>query len=417
MRARSVAPLGLLLACTGAGGSRGAPDVGDAAPPSSWDASAADAASLAPDPCADAGTPPSSLACAGLYVDFATKALSADALPYAPATPLWSDGAQKTRWIRLPLGTQIDVSDPDEWTFPVGTKLFKEFRVAGRRVETRMFQKTKSDFWVYATYAWSRDESSAPIHYGGPVPAGDDGGTWLIPTNEECDECHRGRQDRILGFEAVSLGLPEAQGLTLARLVELGLVTPAPSRASLTIGEDGTGLAPLALGWLHINCGVTCHNSNPAAAAYGAGMRLRLAAAQLDGSPPDMSWGILKTTLDAPAVSGTVTGEPRIVPGDAAESVLYQFIDYRGTEQTQMPPFGSLLVDTVDVAVVRSWIQAMAGADAGAPIADSGAEDAAPDGSDAAVTDGAAEASGMDAAVDAGADAGRPSSPLDASRD
>ena len=64
--------------------------------------------------------------------------------PYTPSTPLWSDGAQKQRWIELPPNTQIDISNPNEWTFPVGTKLFKEFRVNGKRVETRMFQKQTS---------------------------------------------------------------------------------------------------------------------------------------------------------------------------------------------------------------------------------------------------------------------------------
>src|SRR5580698_2429592 len=59
----------------------------------SSDAPAADAA------CADAGSPPSTLACTGLFADFAAKEVSANSLPYTPATPLWSDGAQKARWI------------------------------------------------------------------------------------------------------------------------------------------------------------------------------------------------------------------------------------------------------------------------------------------------------------------------------
>src|SRR5262249_42745341 len=150
------------------------------------------------------------------YADFATKEIAADAFAYTPATPLWSDGAQKQRWIVLPPNTKIDISDPNEWKFPVGTKLFKEFRVGGQRVETRMFHKVEANFWSYATYAWSSDESTAAINFGDAVPVGDGGATWQIPTNDDCNECHHGRQDRILGFEQVSLGLPNAQGLTLA---------------------------------------------------------------------------------------------------------------------------------------------------------------------------------------------------------
>ena len=148
-----------------------------------------------------------------------------------------------------------------------------------------MFQKTKSTFWVYVAYAWNSDDSAATINYGGPVPV-DDGGTWTIPSNDECDQCHRGRQDRILGFEQVSLGLPGAQGLTLAQLVSQGLVTPAPSSISLTLGDDGTGLDGLALGWIHVNCGVTCHNSNRRRTATArAGMLLRLPAASSSTAP------------------------------------------------------------------------------------------------------------------------------------
>lgn len=394
--------LALLAAVAGCGGSgvdgAGGGDASSDAPVSSLD-------DAGPDPCADAGVPPSTLACTGLYANFATKEIAPNAYAYTPATPLWSDGAQKQRWIELPSGSRIDISNPNEWTFPVGTKVFKEFRVNGQRVETRMFQKVKADFWVFATYAWSPDASTATINFGGPVPVGNDGGTWTIPSNDACDECHRGRQDRVLGFEQVSLGLAGAQGLTLAQLAAMNLVTPAPSRVSLAVGDDGTGLDPLALQWIHVNCGVTCHNSNPAAAGYGAGILLRLDPTQLDGRPPDpKTWDILHTTLNVPCISGSVAGQPRIVPGDPAESVLYQLMAMRGP--LQMPPIGSAVVDTTDVAVVRAWIAAMGGADGGAPGHDGGGDAG---GGDSGGGDSGGEAGadgGDDAAAEAGLDGG-----------
>jgi hypothetical protein len=349
-------------------------DASDAADAPPGDATL-DASDGASNLCADAGVPPSTLDCTGLYIDFASKQVADNALAYTPASPLWSDGAQKQRWIELPAGTQIDISNPNEWLFPVGTKVFKEFRVEGKRVETRMFQKTTGAagaYWVYATYAWNADDSAATINFGGTVPIGDSA-TWNIPTNDDCDECHRGRQDRILGFEQVGLGLAGAQGLTLAELVEQGLVTPAPASVSLTIGDDGTGLDALALGWIHVNCGVTCHNSNPSAAGNGAGMLLRLDPSQLDGTPPDPgTWDVLRTTIGVPCVSGSLNGQPRIRPRDANHSELYELIDERGV--LQMPPIASLVIDTPDVAVVASWIQSMV-VDAGA-VGDGGAGDA-----------------------------------------
>ncbi len=68
-------------------------------------------------------------------------------------------------------------------------------------------------------------------------------------------------------------------------------------------------------------------------------------------------------------------GQPRIVPGDPADSVLVQLIGERGKEQ--MPPIASKLVDQPDVAKVVDWIAHMPSADAGA--ADGAIEDEAAD--------------------------------------
>ena len=48
---------------------------------------------------------------------------------YLPEYQLWSDGEEKERWIYIPECAQIDSSDPDNWSFPVGTRFFKEFSV------------------------------------------------------------------------------------------------------------------------------------------------------------------------------------------------------------------------------------------------------------------------------------------------
>jgi hypothetical protein len=226
------------------------------------------------------------------------------------------------------------------------------------------------NFWVHATYAWNADDTAATISYGATVPVGTDGGTWVIPTSDDCDSCHRGRSDRILGFEQVSLGLEGATGLTLLQLVVQGLVTPPPTHVNLRIGDDGTGLDAPALSWLHVNCGVTCHNANENAQGYGAGMRLRLDPTLLDGTPTNASWDPLQTTLGVPCVSGSVQGQPRVVPGNPSASVIVQLTSERGI--LQMPPIASRFVDMADVATVIAWIQHMPQADGGSsdPILD-----------------------------------------------
>ncbi len=325
--------------------------------------------------CAGESVPPSTLACTGLYTDLASKTITPGVQPYTPAVVLWADNAEKMRWIQLPPGTQIDASNPNEWTFPIGTKVWKEFSKYGKRVETRLFQKIDSGpppYWVHATYAWNADESAAIASSGGDIVLDSDGGTYHIPTFGECESCHDGRTDHILGFEQVALGLQGAEGLTLSELVQKGLIAPVPAQTQLTIGDDGTGAAAAALGWLHINCGVACHNGNSNSTAYGAGMRLRLDPTLLDGRAVTAStFDSLETTLGVLATTPAwiqPTQWTRIVPGDATDSLLVQLISNRGSDNVvggQMPPIASYIVDTDDVANVVNWIDKMPSASAG----------------------------------------------------
>ena len=181
------------------------------------------------------------LACTGLYTDIASKRLSETVRPYKPATELMSNGVEARHWIYLPVGQQIDTRDPDNWRFPVGTKFFREASIAGHRAETQMYWKDDAQRWIKAAYHWTEDETHAERHEGGTVKVADT--DHEIASARECDACHKGREDRALGFEAVSLGLPGAEGLTLAMLVEAGLLTAPPDPTRLAIGDDGTGYA------------------------------------------------------------------------------------------------------------------------------------------------------------------------------
>src|SRR4051812_19214908 len=84
---------------------------------------------------------PAHLRDTGLYADAAMTSVAPGILPFSPQYPLWTDGAAKRRWIRLPPGATIDASRADAWEFPVGTKLWKEFSFGGRRAETRMIER------------------------------------------------------------------------------------------------------------------------------------------------------------------------------------------------------------------------------------------------------------------------------------
>src|SRR5262245_20803994 len=70
---------------------------------------------------------PQALSETGLYRDIATRGLAAGVISYDVRYELWSDGAEKQRYLYLPPGTQIDSSDMDGWRFPIGTKVWKTF--------------------------------------------------------------------------------------------------------------------------------------------------------------------------------------------------------------------------------------------------------------------------------------------------
>ena len=88
---------------------------------------------------------PEHLSETGLYADIATGELAPGVAPFTPRFSLWSDGSEKQRWLLLPDGAQIDTSNMDEWTFPEGTKVWKQFSSAGVRLETRLHREAWTD--------------------------------------------------------------------------------------------------------------------------------------------------------------------------------------------------------------------------------------------------------------------------------
>jgi hypothetical protein len=173
----------------------------------------------------------------------------------------------------------------------------------------------------------------------------------------------------LLGVEAVLLGLPGAQGVSLSSLVADKRLSHPPARSEYVIPDDGTGLAAPVVSWLHVNCGVSCHNENPNSKAGPSGQFLRIDARQVEALTPLREWNTLKTTLNQQVVA-TYFGAIRIVPGAPDKSLLVRLASALGTLD-QMPPLGTRVVDPEPLARVRAWIARLdhggADLDAGAP--------------------------------------------------
>jgi hypothetical protein len=302
---------------------------------------------------------PVELACTGLYSDIKSKKLANGVELYAPSYKFWSDGAEKSRYIHLPKGKQIDTSNPSAWSFPIGTQIWKEFQQNGRRAETRLYQKARSDKWNWTTYIWDKDGATAKREDNGmmmPI----NGYNYEVPNKGTCNDCHDGSSDSVLGFEMISLGLPNAEGLTLQRLVDQDLLSDPPARTSFEIGDDGTGLGRDVLGYLHINCGVTCHNDGVNSKAAETDLRMKLSFEDLDGRASN-DFAVLKNLIDVPAKTTQWQGQKRIVPGKPEESLLYTLITTRlGMDgNKQMPPLVTRVVDKEHADLIRDWILAL----------------------------------------------------------
>ena len=290
---------------------------------------------------------PDRLSATGLYRDGAAQALAEDVLPYRPRFELWSDGAAKRRWLRIPQGMQIDSRDMDNWIFPEGTQLWKEFTRDGVRVETRLLQKVGplDGDWVGLAYLWSSDQRDA---YAAPAGAIDAQGTEHdVPAASECHACHGGTKSRVLGVSALQLGHDdESQLTTLETLVDRGLLSDPPGE--LVYGLPGDATQQAALGYLHANC-ASCHNSERPATR---GARCFDPENELDFKLSVRDLGDVQETATYRTMGAVVK------PGQPGKSRLIALISDRD-RFARMPPLASDEVDREALVLLQRWIEAL----------------------------------------------------------
>lgn len=316
----------------------------------------------------DAGTDaawvePTLLSQTGLYSDIGTKTVAADVIEFKPRWELWSDAAVKRRWIWLPPGAQIDTTaDMDFWSFPTGTKLWKEFVRDGKRIETRLLEKTGTaddvSSWYMVAFQWDATEADGTAVPGGVV---DDLGVNDIPARSDCRKCHGPNRNPavVLGIGALQMDYDAPAGnLDLAALVAADRLTTAPTAggggAYFPLPEVGAGDPALpALGYLHANCG-GCHNPR-SDVQNTVPLELRLATA----AGQRASWAATATYVTAVNVAASLTGQGTHVVkgGDTAQSALFNRMTSTGG--VRMPPIGREVVDAVAVETLRTWINAL----------------------------------------------------------
>ncbi len=303
----------------------------------------------------------------GLYSNPSTFEVDPRNLPYAPQYPLWSDGASKRRWISLPPGTRIDASDPDVWTFPAGTRIWKEFSFHGRKVETRYIEALPGGDWRALSYAWRGDGSEADL----VPPEGVLGVVEIrsgirhdIPSRQDCRACHVSRRFEVLGFGGLQLSSdrdPNAvhreelvtDMIDLTKVIGRRMLQSFPGEwaAHPPRIESVSPRARAALGYLHGNCG-NCHN--PGGPGNVLNLLLRHSLDPGRSGEPALVTGLGRSGrfwIPGVARGGTFM----ILAGNPERSAIVYRLGTRDPYR-QMPPLGTKLVDEEAVELIRSWI-------------------------------------------------------------
>lgn len=303
----------------------------------------------------------------GLYLP-GTQIVDPRNRAFAPQYPLWTDGARKARWVRLPPGGRIDARQIHGWVFPVGTRLWKEFAFEGRKVETRMLWRASTGAWSYATYVWNDAQTDATLAPAEGVRGAAEiapGKRHSIPSREDCRTCHENGTSPVLGFTALQLstdrdpGAPNAEALlpgmvTLKTLVDERLFNPArPELAARAPRIPGDPRTRAALGYLSANCG-HCHNEQSAVATVRVPLLMPsyASAGQVDEAIKTL---LVRTTKwDLPhAAPGTTLF---VRPGAPELSALFVRMRSR-RPSSQMPPLGTVVPDRQALDLLSAWIE------------------------------------------------------------
>jgi uncharacterized repeat protein (TIGR03806 family) len=267
-------------------------------------------------------------------------------IPYDVNEPLWSDGAEKQRWLGLPNGGRIQVSGDGDFALPNGSVLVKSFSLGEQLIETRLFVRHSDGGWAGYTYEWNDAETEALLLEDGKTREVQ-GQTWTYPSREQCMSCHTFAAGYTLGLEVRQLNRWHTYPSTgrtanqLATFQHIGLLTAplaAPPRELPFLSRDTLDQA--ARGYLHSNCS-GCHRD------FGSAWTPRLTAtaalSQMRLCNVNPSFGNLG-----------ITGARVLLPGDPARSLLS--VRPHRVGPGQMPPLARSIVDPHGTQVIDDWI-------------------------------------------------------------
>ena len=294
-------------------------------------------------------------------------------IPYELNSPLFSDYAEKSRFIVLPEGGKMIYHPTEVFDFPEGSILIKNFyyphnfaNMSGARriIETRLLIR-KLGSWEALTYVWNEDQTDAFLEIAGKnidVSWVDAKGksqqvNYSVPSLNQCKSCHlRNNEMTLIGPTARQLDRPnelylDGQNQLIYYRNEgllAGIPNPTTHKPLPDYSDPSSGdLSSRARAYLEINC-AHCHR--PEGPAKNSALNL------LVSETNPVAYGVGKTPVAAGKGSGGRKYD--IVPGKPDESIFIYRME-SSEPDIMMPELGRKIAHQEGIELVREWIRNM----------------------------------------------------------
>jgi uncharacterized repeat protein (TIGR03806 family) len=320
---------------------------------------------------------PKLLSQTGAFADAASLKPASGIVPYEIQAPLWSDGADKRRWVSVPDGATLGYSESEPFEIPRGTVFIKHFEMAlderfpdeRRRLETRFWVAVSEDAQYGVTYKWNDEQTDAELLVASETDllsiVGVDGETraqpYFYPAPADCHTCHNQPAGFALGVRTAQLNRRVVYRLDRPPVDQLstwstwGLLDTRLDAAEVhasprlaPIADESLSLEDRVRSYWDGNCAFCHAGADGVVPGWDARHSIALEDQGLDRSPNNPAAGASQL----------------IAPGSPEDSLIY----LRGATTDpvlSMPPLGRNRVDDLYIDVLGRWIASLGAVSSG----------------------------------------------------
>ena len=292
--------------------------------------------------------PPKQLSAFGFFESLATMQPAKGVTPYEVTSPLFTDYADKSRYIYSPSPAAYQTEGVLE--FPVGAALIKTFHYGANKVETRVLLHQEAGWKAWA-YVWNEDGSDATLKIAGAnvlVQTEAHGEIdYRVPNANQCKACHIGTDGKLrpIGPKIRNLNM----ATQLSGLVAAGVLAEVGNTPPQTPDYRDTSLAlePRARAYLDANC-AHCHALGLPADTSGLYLNWE--------ETRPIHLGVKKRPVAAGRGSGGLAFD--IAPGAPELSII--LFRLKSTDPgIMMPEIGRSTTHEEGVALIRAYIASL----------------------------------------------------------